>query len=258
MATATYTASTLKTCRNGSSWRSDYPYAGIGQGYTYDSAQRIGYLGFSFNLSDKSITKITFSFTFDTTGLGAWATKHMDFYQYVSSSSPPSTVGTKIGGFSGTGMYDTTTTYTFDSSTNASCFEGLKSYFESGASELIIKAPTDDKKTHTQGNYSDSYALISKAVVTIEYSNTYKITYDTTTNGGSGTIRETTLVESVEGTTTTDLPTAPPKATSNYKTVTEVLQAKVAIRIRLRTLMVLHHGILKPMVLVPLMVLEQR
>ena len=129
MATATYTASTLKTCRNGSSWRSNFPYAGIGQTYTYDSASRIGYLGFSFNLANKHITKITFSFTFDTTGLGAWATKYMDFYRYVSSSSPPSTVGAYIGGFSGTGMYDCTTTYTFDSSTNPECFNGLKSYF---------------------------------------------------------------------------------------------------------------------------------
>lgn len=220
MATSTYTASELKTCRNGSSWRSDYNYAGIGQSYEYDSAPRFGYLGFSFNLSGKYITKIVFKFTFDTAGLGDWKSKSMDFYRYVSSSSAPSTVGSYIGGFSGTGMCNCTTSYTFDSATNASCFTGLKSYFEGGGCGLIIKAPNTDSKTHSYGDYSDSYALIKAATVTIDYVDKYTITYNTTANGGSGSITATTLASGIDGSVTTSTPTAPGSSTVNAYTVT--------------------------------------
>ena len=217
MASVTYTASELKTCRDGSSWRGSYNYAGIGQGYEYDKISRIGYLGFSFNLSGKYITKISFKFTFDQTGLGDWATKSMDFYRYVSSTSAPATVGSLIGGFSATGMYYCTTTYTFDSSNNAALFNGLKAYFEGGGSALIIKAPSTDSKTHSYGNYSDSYALISAASVTIEYVEKHTITYHT--NGGSGSIDPTYLPYNVAGNVTSSVFNPPPNSVTNHNTV---------------------------------------
>lgn len=217
MASVTYTASELKTCRNGTSWRSSYNYAGIGQSYEYDSISRFGYLGFSFNLSGKHITKISFKFTFDQAGLGDWATKSMDFYRYVSSSSPPATIGSLIGGFSATGMYYCTTTYTFDSSNNAALFNGLKDYFENGGSALIIRAPSTDSKTHSYGDYSDSYALISAASVTIEYVEKYSITYHA--NGGSGSIGLTYLPDNVAGNVTSSVFTPPPNSVTNHNTV---------------------------------------
>lgn len=217
MASSTYTAGTLKTCRNGTSWRSDHPYAGFGQGYTYDSISNIGYIGFSFNLAGKHITKISFTFTFDARGLGSWATKSIDFYRYVNSSSPTACVGSFIGGFSGTGMSNCTSTYTFDSSTNATCFNGLKQYFEDGGSILIIKAPSTDK-TASGYNYTECYGQIGTAKVTIEYVDKYKITYDV--NGGSGSIGQTELPYGVAGKTTSSTPNAPADSTVNQYTIT--------------------------------------
>lgn len=218
MASSTYKASTLKTCRDGSVWRSSYNYAGIGQGFENDSISRIGYLGFDFDLRGKYITKIDLKLSFEQSGLGGWATKYIDFYRYVDSSSPPSTVGEFIGGFSGKDMYYCTTTFTFEADNKADCFQGLKEYFESGGCKLIIKAPANDSKTHSYGEYTDSYALISSASITVEYVDTYQITYDL--NGGSGTVLPTLHPDGIDSNITSDVPQPPPDSTVNRFTVT--------------------------------------
>lgn len=183
---ATYTASAVKTSKNGNSW-SDTEKASTGRYYgddSVDTTSRIGYIGFSFDLSYKTISEIKFTFTFGGSGLGNDASKTICFYKYIDGDTATACVGESLGQLSSTGMFSGSKVFTFNSSTNTTLFNNLKSYFESGSSKLVIKAPSDDTKLDAY-IFTKNYQSITDASADITYTDRkYTITYNA--NGGTG------------------------------------------------------------------------
>lgn len=203
MNTTTYTT-TMKHHRVGqdSSWRpgSDNQYAAQGW-YTSDTTtnsdgtlqnkyERIGYIKLdNFSLSNVSISKIVFSGKANG-GLGKSFTKTLRFCRYVASSSPSACVGSELGTVSTTNLGSNASfTITCDTSNNASLFNDLKTYFESGNSALILRKPNDSNsqsKTYWDSGkaYSDNYLTITELSIQITYNEKYTVSYNA--NGGTG------------------------------------------------------------------------
>ncbi len=180
MATYTGSAIELKTCRNGSSWRSGFKYARQGRNYLGDTADNIGHIGFNFNLSKTSISKIVLKCSFDSAGYGKASTKHLCFYKNRGVCTPASyTDYYKLGTISSTGMYNCTTTWTLDSKTNSELFTAMAAYFQDGNNVLIICYPGDTKS----GDYTSNYLAISAVEITITYEPTYNMDVNYKVNG---------------------------------------------------------------------------
>ena len=177
----TYTGTaTLKTCRNGTSWRANFPNAGQGRYYSTDTAQRVGYIGFGFNLLNKEITEIKLTFKYDNSGYGSTSEKTLGMYKWEGYLSPTKyTASNLLGTITSANQYNCTTTFTFNSKTNESLFANLKSYFESGNNVIMICRPSDSGGSE----YSRNYLLINEASVYISYYDTYNMNVDYKVNG---------------------------------------------------------------------------
>jgi len=183
MATYTGSATELKTCRNGSSWRASYPYARQGRTYSYDTAANIGHIGFNFNLLNTAISSIVLKCTFLDAGIGSWYTKNLCFYKNRGVCTPASyTDSYKLGSITSTGMHNCTTTWTLNSTTNKELFAAMAAYFQAGNNVLIICKP-EDTKTESYGNYTDNYLAISAVEITINYEPTYNMDVNYKVNG---------------------------------------------------------------------------
>lgn len=205
MASATYSASTLKTSASDSSWRTDtsFAYQGMWVSDTSYTNKRIGYIGFSSSMgtamSASSISSIDISMTATASGMGSASTKTIYFYKYNSSGTTPATQrGDQLGTVSGTGFYNATKTITCSSSSNSALFNNLKSYLESGNYVLMIYAPND---TSALSGYSCSanYVGFSAVSLTITYTPKYTLTLGKGTGissvSGAGTYASGTSVK---------------------------------------------------------------
>ena len=103
-------------------------------------------------MSNIDISQIQLRFTFGPAG-GA-STKYLTMYKGASntiSGSIASMRGGSIGAISVSNAYDRTVTLTFNSSTNSSIYNALRSHILAGNRVLIIYVPS------TRGTYSGGY-----------------------------------------------------------------------------------------------------
>ena len=174
MASFTCSANTLKYA-SGSSWTSGKARQGVYSGTRYEGA--ISFSGLADLATDNiDITQIQLRVEFAAAG-GA-STKYLTFYKATSntiSGSISSMRGASIGAISVSDAYDRTVTLTFNSTTNASIFSALKSYFMAGNRVLIIYVPT------TRGTYSGGYCYDYLGITAA----TIGITYDYLQSDGS-------------------------------------------------------------------------
>ena len=131
MATFSVTASELKYA-SGSSWSSGKARQGVYSTTRYEGAIRFSDIA-SYDFANMEISQITMKATFARAG--GSSSKYLTFYKAAKnaiSGSISSMRGTSIGSVYVTNAYDATRTITFNTSTNASIFSTLKSYFASG------------------------------------------------------------------------------------------------------------------------------
>lgn len=169
--TTTYTATNLLTCRNGTSWRGDFPKAGQGRTPTYDDQSRVGYIEFgNMNLSGKLIESISLTFSYSPAGIGNHTSKTLGFYKWQGSLRASGyTSSNLLGTLSSKNQYSGSTTF----SITGDLLTAFKNYFEAGNKVLIICRP-DDKRTHSyDGDYTDNYLLVDGASITITYHDLY-------------------------------------------------------------------------------------
>jgi hypothetical protein len=182
MATATSKA-TLKTCRKANqSWLGSYAFASVGNSYEYDNISRIGYIGFTFDLTNKHITSIKLKCHCIDAGLGAWATKKIEFYGYNPSGGtyPQDQIGDYLGIHIGGNFYYCSNTLTFNADSNPELFNAMAAYFAAGNNVLLIRCPNGselDVKTHSYGDYSDNFLKMDSCEATIEYVDTALISF---------------------------------------------------------------------------------
>ena len=75
--------------------------------------------------------------------------------------------GASIGALSVSNAYDRTVTLTFNDTTNAAIFAGMRDHFEAGNRVLIIYVPST-RGTHS-GGYCYDYLTITSAALNITY-----------------------------------------------------------------------------------------
>lgn len=103
---------------------------------------------------------------------GGASTKYLTFYKAAKnaiSGSIASMRSGSIGAISVSNAYDRTVTLTFNSSTNSTIYNTLKSYFSSGNQTLIIYVPS------TRGTHSGGfcYDYLSVTAMTLEFTFQY-------------------------------------------------------------------------------------
>lgn len=114
------------------------------------------------------ITQIQLRVTFGPAG--ASSSKYLTFYKGTSNSisgSIGSMRGASIGALSVSNAYDRTVTLTFNDTTNAAIFAGMRDHFEAGNRVLIIYVPST-RGTHS-GGYCYDYLSITSAALNITY-----------------------------------------------------------------------------------------
>ena len=174
MATFSCWANELKYA-SGSSWTSGKARQGVYSSTRYEGAIKFGDLE-NLQTGNIDITQIQLRFDFGQAG-GA-SSKYLTFYKSNSntiSGSISSMRGASIGSLYISEAYKRTEIVTFNSTTNASLFNTLKSYFMAGNRVLIIYVPT------TRGTYSGGYCYDYLAVT----SSAILITYDYLQSDGS-------------------------------------------------------------------------
>ena len=174
MATFSCWANELKYA-SGSSWTSGKARQGVYSSTRYEGAIKFGDLE-NLQTGNIDITQIQLRFDFGQAG-GA-SSKYLTFYKSNSntiSGSISSMRGASIGSLYISEAYNRTEIVTFNSTTNASLFNTLKSYFMAGNRVLIIYVPT------TRGTYSGGYCYDYLAVT----SSAILITYDYLQSDGS-------------------------------------------------------------------------
>lgn len=166
MANFTCSANALKYA-SGSSWTSGKARQGVYSGTRYEGAISFSELD-NLQTGNIDITQIQLRVQFNEAG--GSSTKYLTFYKATSntiSGSIASMRGASIGALSISNAYNRTVTITFDSSTNATIFNTLKSYFMAGNRVLIIYVPT------TRGTYAGGYCYdylgITAATINITY-----------------------------------------------------------------------------------------
>ena len=119
-------------------------------------------------MSNIDISQIQLRFTFGPAG-GA-STKYLTMYKGTSntiSGSIASMRGGSIGAISVSNAYDRTVTLTFNSSTNSSIYNALRSHILAGNRVLIIYVPST-RGTYS-GGYCYDYLTITAAAINITY-----------------------------------------------------------------------------------------
>lgn len=119
-------------------------------------------------MSNIDISQIQLRFTFGPAG-GA-STKYLTMYKGASntiSGSIASMRGDSIGAISVSNAYDRTVTLTFNSSTNSSIYNALRSHILAGNRVLIIYVPST-RGTYS-GGYCYDYLTITAAAINITY-----------------------------------------------------------------------------------------
>lgn len=162
------------------SWQSGWSgRAYQGEYSTY--GQRIGSISIPFGttLKGTEISKIVFTITFASAGLGTGWTKTVKFWSskiqtFNSSTAPSSYKDTLLGSIS-TVAYGNTATITIDSSNNSSLFSALKTYFEAG-NTLILIYNDDSSRDSTYNDFTKAYLYITAFTANVTYSPKYTLT----------------------------------------------------------------------------------
>ena len=131
MATFSVSASELKYASS-SSWSSGKARQGVYSTTRYEGAIRFSDIA-NYDFSNTEISEIKMKATFARAG--GSSNKYLTFYKASKnaiSGSIASMRGSSIGSVYVTDAYDATRTITFNSSTNSSIYNMLKSYFASG------------------------------------------------------------------------------------------------------------------------------
>lgn len=131
MATFSVSASELKYASS-SSWSSGKARQGVYSTTRYEGAIRFSDIS-NYDFSNMEISEIKMKATFARAG--GSSNKYLTFYKASKnaiSGSISSMRGSSIGSVYVTDAYDATRTITFNSSTNSSIYNTLKSYFSSG------------------------------------------------------------------------------------------------------------------------------
>ena len=190
------------TSRNGTSWQCSpavhYPStneyhvavtADQGRYPAYDTADRVGYLEFDFDLdlSCTDISKIELS-SYVTGGLGDWAEKTIGFYKWEGHIHPSKyTENNLLGTLTSKDLHDGNArkTFTFDSETNSDLFYALKEYFEAGNNVLIICRPNDTTTYLETYGFTDNYLRLALTDIEITYQHTTRVGFHFYVNGQS-------------------------------------------------------------------------
>ena len=167
MATHSINASQLKYASS-SSWTSGLAKQGLYSSTRYEGAIRFTDLA-NFDMSNINITQIKLKITISESGMSG--SKYFTMYKAAKnaiSGTIASMRGSSIGSILITNAYGTTKTLTFDSKTNASMFNTLKSYFLAGNQTLIMYVPSTrgmpDGKV-----YCYDYMSVSAATLTFTF-----------------------------------------------------------------------------------------
>ena len=152
---------------NGSAFQGTYAGADTTMPYP-----RVGLIHFNeagSTLEGKDISSITITTVPGASGYGNDTYKTLYIYesnyQYIDQSIPPANyIGNALGTIYGS-FYRNTSTFVLSPDSNSEVFSALKSYFESGNSQICIFVDED-----IISDYSANYLCVTSVSITIEYS----------------------------------------------------------------------------------------